>query len=344
MRTNFNTEDVKNIIDEIFNGNMWVSRASKGSIIYENPNSEEITLIDPDDHSRRNDDLAQYLNICFYNWKERLNEVSRAGDFGEWVKSLNYSMNKSYALVEKVDEEATPSQDIDNATIIGRVTFLVQADKLKNLDYYVSKIRNKYMGVPQDIQNSYGDQIKAYIMIGALVYEQEPIMTQLGEVAIVTSNFRISYLTDAQTWSDTKVEISLDNGLNYLEMPITKLTRQNIFTSNPLPTQMRPDLTGFVASSMSTAMTLTFYDFNKELTNRLNDLFYSMPAISVNGVPTTVKDVNVPVFIRLTNNGNVYIYKEMIDNMQKVMTNSDFNISSITTKGWGKISALEGAN
>lgn len=337
MRTNFNTEDIKNIIEEIFNGNLHVSKASRGSIIYKNPNSEEISLIDPEDNSRQNSDLATYLNVHFYNWKERLNEVTKAGGLDEWVKSLNYSMNEAYALVEKLDEEVTPSQDIDNATIIGKITFFVQTDKLKNLDYYVSKIRNKYLGVPQDIQNAFGDMIKAYISLGALVYEQEPIMTQLGEMVVVASNFRISYLTDAQTWSDTKIEISLDNGVKYLEMPITKLTRQNIFTSNPLPTQEKPNLTGFVATSMSTAMTLSFYDFNKELTNALNDLFYSMAAISIDGEPTPIYDVNVPVYFRITNNGKTYVFKEMIDNMQKVMTNSDFNISSITTKGWGKI-------
>ena len=124
-------------------------------------------------------------------------------------------------------------------------------------------------------------------------------------------------------------------------MPITKDTRQVIFTSSALPTQVRPDMTGFVASSVSTATTYTYYDINKDLTNALNDLFYSLGAISIDGVPTSVRDVNIPVFIRLTVKINgvdkVYVYKDMIDNMQKVRTNSEFNISSITTKGWGKI-------
>lgn len=357
MKTIFSAEDVKNVIDVIFNGNLNQYRKSKGSIPYDNPNSEKILLIDEDDGTQQEKDLAEYLNIKFYNWKERL--VAKRDDdlvqdqqfsvFEDWVQSLNFSMNETYALVEKIDEEVTASQDIDSGTIIGRITFLIQADKVKNLDYYVSKIRNAFLGVPQDIQNSFGDIIKAYIMLGSLTYDQEPFMSQLGETLIVSSNFRISYLANALTWTDTEIEISLngddtydENGnivgeSKYLKMPITKASFQNIFTSNALPTSARPDLTGFVASSISTAKTFTFFDFNKELTMQFNDLFWSCSAYIVNGMFSAPKDVNIPVFIRVTSNGKSYVYKDMIDNMQKNLTNNDFNISSITTKGWGKI-------
>lgn len=352
MRTNFNTEDVKNIVEEIFNGNLRAYKASKGSVAYKNPNSEKISLKDEIDGTSQITDLAEYLDVHYYCWKHRLDEKGHVETFDSWVRSLNFSMNEAYALVECLDEDATPSQDIDNATIIGRITFLVQTNKVANLDYYVRKVRNLYLGVPQNIQNSFGDVIKAYIAIGALNYDQEPMATQLGEVLVVTSNFRITYLTDAMTWTDGKIEISLtgddeydENGhvvgeTKYMEMPITKETRQVIFTSSALPMQDRPDMVGFVASSLSTATTYTYYDINKNLTNALNDLFYSLGAIKINGVPTVVRDVNIPVYIRFTTKINgeekFYVYKDMIDNMQKVRVNSEFNISSITTKGWGK--------
>lgn len=353
MRTNFNTEDVKNIFEEIFNGNLRVYKASKGAITYENPNTEKISLKDEIDGTSQITDLAEYLDVHYYCWKHRLDEKGRVETFDSWVQSLNFSMNEAYALVECLDEDATPSQDIDNATIIGRITFLVQANKVANLDYYVKKVRNLYLGVPQDIQNAFGDVIKAYIAIGALNYDQEPMATQLGEVLVVTSNFRISYLTDALTWTDTKIEISLEgddtydgNGqvvgeTKYMEMPITKASFQNICSSNPVPRADRPDLTGACVASISNVKTFTFYDFNKKLSRKFNDLFWSTSAVRINGLATTKKDVNIPVYIRITcpdEEGNVktYVYRDVIDNMQKSMTNSDFNISSITTKGWGK--------
>lgn len=362
MRTIFTLTDLKNIIDKIFNGNLWASKFSAGKIPYANPNSETIVLIDEENGSRKEVDLAQYLNIEFYKWKDRLvsvDEQSFRQDFGEeqqrlsvledWVRSLNFSMNQAYALVEKTDSEVVASQDIDSATIMGRITFLIQTDKINNLDYYVSKLRNAFLGNPQDIQNSYGDIIKAYILLGDLNYDQEPFMSPLGETVVVTSNFRLSYLANALTYNDTEIQISLDgddtydaNGnivgeTKYLTMPITKATWQNIFTNSPIATQNRPDLTGFLAQALSTAKTLSFFDFNKPLTMKFNDLFWRCGCVRYDGKVENVKDVNIPVYFRVKSNGHSYVFKDVIDNMQKVLTNNDFNISSITTKGWGKI-------
>ena len=356
MRTIFTIEDIKDIVEQIFNGNLKEHKLSKGSIPYENPNSEKVLLIDEDDGASQEVDIAEYLNVKFYNWKERL--VSKENDgvdsnpslsvFETWVQSLNFSMNEAYALVEKIDEEVTASQDIDSSTIIGKVTFLIQTDKIKNLDYYVTKIRNNFLGVPQDIQNSYGDKIKSFIMLGALSYDQEPFTSQLGECVVVSLNFRLSYLADALTYSDTEILISLDgddeydeNGnvqgtTKYLSMPITKASFQNIFGTNAVPTSSRPDLTGFIANSISNAKTLTFFDFNKDLTMKFNDLFWRCSAIRVDGVLKAVEDVNIPVYIKVKSNNHFYIYKDVIENMQKSLTNNDFNISSISLKGWGK--------
>ena len=168
MRTSFTAEDFKNVIEATFNGNLRASQLSNGDIEYKNENSEKIILIDEDSGERKEADLAEYLNVLFYSWKQRIvekgveaiNEDPQLSIFEDWVQSLNFSMKEAYALVEKIDEEVVSSQDIDSATIIGKITFLIQADKIKNLDYYVTKIRNKFLGVPQDIQNEYGEIIK----------------------------------------------------------------------------------------------------------------------------------------------------------------------------------------
>lgn len=343
MRTNFTSEDIKNIVDTIFNGNLWASKASNGEIAYSNSNSEPISLIDEDNGTSETADLAEYLNIHFYNWKQRLVEKDENEQpysvLEDWVQSLNFSMNESYALVEKTDEEVTASQDIDSATITSKVTFLIQTNKVKNLDYYITKIRNAYLGVPQEIQNSYGEKLKAFIMLGSLIYEEEPFTMQLGECIIASINLKITYLNNAYTYSDTQFLISLDgdDDSKYLTLPITKATFQDVFTATPLTTSARPDLTGFIASSTTTVVTLTFYDFDKELSNRFNELFWSSSAYKIDGTQTTARDVNIPVFVKVVSNGKTYVYKDIIENMQKVFTNNDFTISSITLKGYGKI-------
>lgn len=342
MKTTFTSEDLKNLIERIFNGNLRQSLASKGSISYVNENSEEMIFIDADTNEQTSKDLAEYLNVHFYNWKERLVETSdpyferKFVNFESWVESLNGSMHESYALVEKVDEEIVASQDIDSATLIGKITFLVQTDKINNLEYYVTKLRNLYLGNPQDIQNANGDIVKAYLLLGTLVYDQEPTMTQLGETVIVSMNFKLSYLNDALTYSDTKVQISLDNEVTYYDMPITKGTYQNIFAVDAVPRNGRPDLTGVVATTCTMVKALSFYDYNKDLNKLLNEKFWGLTAYKVDDNIKPASEVNIPVFIKVITGGHTYIYKDVVEQMEKVVTDNDFNVCSISLRTWGK--------
>lgn len=357
MRTTFTMEDIKNIVEDVFNGNLKASNLSGGKIPYVNKNSEEVIFIDENSGLKKGKDLAQYLNIDFYAWKERLIEkqgklYEDEGDiqsFDAWVESLNFSQNESYALVEVYDEEATTSQDMDNATITGRVSFIIQSNKISNLDYYVNKIRNKYLGKPEILQNSFGDRLTCFLTIGKLLYDQEPVMTQLGETVMVSFNFRFTYLNEALTYLDTKFEFSLDGDDNYDEngkvigetkyktFPITKSTWQLISTNTPLPTQIRPDLTGVVSNALSVAKTFTFFDYKNEFLNKLRKLFWKLGSIKNNGVDTQLQDVNIPIYVRVTDDGETYVYRDVIDNMSRTITNGDFNISTLTLKGWGKI-------
>ena len=356
MRTLLTANDIKNIIKTIFNGNLDVSQGTSGAIPYENPNSEKILIINGENGTSNEKDLAEWLNIRFYSWKNRLIEKTNAlyqnGDslvaFDAWVQSLNQSMNEAYALVEVIDSEITASQDIDAGSKTARITFLVQTNKIKNLDYYVSKLQNLYAGVPQTIQNSYGQNISAYVLIGSLIYDEEPTDMQLGETIVVTCNVVINYLTEALGYTDNKIEISLEgddtytngqipNPTKYMELPLTKASLKNIFSSNALPYADRPDMTGSVATALSTSRTMTFYDFkNNTLTNAIDELFWSMPAINIDGVAQTTKNVNVPVYVRVRTNGHFYIYKDVIEEIDKVITNSEFNVTILTLKGWGK--------
>ena len=253
MRTLFTSIDIKEIVKKIYNGNLDAFNLSNGEIPYENENSEKIIFIDEDSGEQTEKDLAEYLNIKFYSWKNRLVEKDEQvfGEslympFDSWVDGLDNSINETYGLVELVDEDVTASQDIDSATKLGRITFLVQADKIANLDYYVSKIKNHYLGNPQDIQNSYGNIVKAYITMGTLIYEEEPITIQLGECIVATCNFSISYLTDALSYNDTEVQISLDGDdtydiggeivgeTKYLTMPYLLINLTTFFLSSKL--------------------------------------------------------------------------------------------------------------
>lgn len=336
MRTIFTTEDMKNILDSAFNGNNATVEASNGAVEYENPNDEKIAEINAFTGETEEVYLARSLDIKFYAWKERVVEEERQGVFDKWVDSLDFSINKTYALVEFLSEDAVASGDIQSATDTGMATFLIQTNKIKLFDYYVRKVRNAFLGVPQTITNAFGDELTAFIKIGLPTYTEEPSQTQFGECLTCTVGFTVTYLQSAGSYADYKFELSL-NGTDFSQIVLTQLTWQEIGTPQSVARANRPDIAGFVVTANSSVKSLAFFDFKTGIAKQLSKLFFERSAIKKNGVATERKSVNVPVWLRVTDDdGDIYEYKDVITQMEKVFKNTDFTVSSITLRGGGK--------
>lgn len=349
MRTNLTTDDVKLIVDSIYNGNLAQSIATNGEIPYINENSEIILLKDEFKRPLGEVDLAKYLNIHFYTWKNRL--VDKMGGekepFDAWVNSLNLSINEAYALVEVLDDKAVASQDIDSATIVGRVTLIIQTNKLANLDYYARKIHNKFLGFPQEIENAYGEKLAAYLNMGIIIYDEEPGTMQLGECSVVSFNFSINYMQEAYNYIDTEISFSFDNE-TFHKVPITKASLQSIMTYGAVPYYERPANVGVINSLNASTWALTFFDFrNNEFIKEFNKRFFAASAIKIDGRANIVRDINLPVYAKLQiqYDGDelptTYLYAFVATEMSKTLTNGDFNINSLTLRGSSKQMIIE---
>jgi len=315
MRTLFTAEDMLDFVNQIFNGDEY---------------SEKALLIDADDGEQQEVNLADYLNVHFYSWKERIVSVDRrTGNsltFDDWVQSLNYSLKDSYGLVEIVNEEPTVSQTIDGGTIRGRITFLIQTDKIKNLEWYCGKIKNSLLGNPQTVQNSFGESVTAYLQFGALIPDQEPSMTQLGETLVCTWGFAFTYLKGGVPASDYKISIGFAQK-EYHEITPIKTTWQIISTNKAQPKANAPYNTGFINTAFSLAKTISFYSFD---TSWFEDLFWDIGSEN-----QTYTNVNVPIYIKVERGGKTYEYTDIVDSMQKVISNGDFTVNSISLKNSG---------
>lgn len=335
-KTNLSTNDVKNILEQIFNGNLAQSRASLGKIAYDNENSEKIVLTDEGDGTQTEYDLAKYLDLHFYSWKNRIMDNGTAVD--SWLDSLNKSLDASYALVELVDSEITASQDIDSATLTGVITIIVQTHKVANLDYYVTKIRNLYSGNPQDMQNKFGDTVKMFINIGIPLYETEPQMLPIGECVEIRVNFTISYLTNAYDYLTTPLKISLD-GTVWADIPYNKIVWQNVATTQSAPKVNRPDNTGFLVTALSQVKTISFFDFcDNDVIAQLNKYFWKCGAVKSGTALENVSVIapsspRIPLWLAVQYNGTWYVYQDIIETMQKTVSNGEFNVTSLTLRG-----------
>lgn len=361
MRTNFTLEDVKGLVETIYNGNLKQSRISGGSIPYANENSEKISIYDEYGRALGEKDIAEYLNLHFYTWRNRVVDseagktidLTPEGALDAWVESLNGSLNDAYALVEITNTTAVASQDIDGAQITGRVTIIIQANKVANLDYYAGKIHNKYLGAPQDIVNSYGDTLKAYLNMGIILYEGEPVTMQLGECVTVAFNFTINYLADAFSYADTDISfcVGVDpdtetTEYEYETLPLTKASLVSMRTFDAAPFNRRPDQTGVINTAQSLTWTLAFLDFKQPLIERLDKIFWESGAMlqSVdNGAweENQLIQLNIPFYAKVKihySDGSTVDYKYcfVITEMRKEIVNGDFTICTITLRGNAK--------
>ncbi len=343
MKTIFTTEDMKNVLDTAFNGNISLVRASNGVVQYENPNDENVVIINAYDGTQREESLAKMLDIEFYAWKERTSEPeTRNNLFGQYIDSFDSSLKKTYALVEFMGEEAVASVDVDSATDSGLVTFLVQTDKIKNFDYYCRKVRNGFLGVPQTILTADGKELTAFITLGLPQYTEEPSLIQFGECLVAQMTIRMTYLQSANSYADYEFKLSLD-GETYYPIALTQLTWQEIFTAQSVAKANRPDINGFVSSTKGSLKSLAYFDFKGGATKLLTQKFFEMSAVEIQTgtatpVPTTRGDVNIPIWFSVKDKeaDRTYYYKDVITQMEKVFKNTDFTIASITLRSWGK--------
>lgn len=328
-KTNLSTIDVKNIIETAFNGNLAAYKASNGEIAYENENSETIAI--QDELAVANEiDIAQYLDINFYAWKNRVSE------YDEWLTSLENVGQSTYALVELVDSEILPSPDIDSATLTGQMSILVPTNKVALLDYYVSKIRNVYAGNTFSITNRFGEEMKAYLNMGIALYEENPSVAQFGECVTVRVNFTLQYLNNALSYSDIKVELSLDD-TNFYELNYIQLEWAKTVASTSVPRPLTPASTGFLPKAMTNLKTLSFFDFEKTLTKELNKKFFLLGAqktgTDLNNLSTVRgQSVQIPVTLRVLVDGVYYVYEDIITDMSKTVKNGAFTTTTITLK------------
>lgn len=339
MKTILTNQDIKNLFTNAFKNH------SENVLLTEEAEDGETQVVD----------LYEYMSMTLYAWKNRLVEVNEQySEYGAWTESIDFSINQTYGLVETESEEVAPSQDLDNVTKFGAITFLVPTNKVQNLEYFVLKLRNIYSGQPEKIQNRQGVVLTTYIALGGVVYSGEPEMTPYGEIIECKVDFSISYLNECFGYYDTECQISFngddlydaqgnivdENGdptsTKYLTMPILQSTWQNIFTTDSVPLYERANKTGAISKGITMANTISFFDFNQTLTNKINDYFWELTAERKNGILQEKKDTNVPVYFRIIWNGNNYTYRLVVTNMEKIIKNGEPTITSLSVKTYGK--------
>ncbi len=299
-RTIFTSKDIMNIMENVFKENTeTISIESFGE-------TKEV-------------DICSYLDVDFYTYKKDT--------------TVGNTHSKNFALVEALEEEATISPDIDFVEKTGKITFLMQESKAGVLEYYLQKIRNKYIGVPEKIMNNYGETLNAYLLFGIMQYEEAPETVSSGRSIICSIGFKITYLTNALTYSDYDISLSFDNE-KYYQIPINEISMQIIFANDQLAKYSRNDLAGIRNKTCSFVISMSFYDFIRPLTELINEKFMIFTATKKNGQDIGIQNINETIYLKIKiNNENEYLILCTYDNIQKRMENASYSSTSLTLKG-----------
>ncbi len=315
--------------------------------IFEDENNDfSITAEDENEEITSAPSIVDYLNIEFYSYKKDL----RTGDYldvydtdsiNNWVKSLNVSMNKGFASVELTNNTPMTAYDLDGGTVNGKVSIIIQTDRVANLDFYITWLRNKYVGQFEDIISN-GTTYTSHIVIGVLDVS-EVYQCALGQCITATFDISISYLEKADTYQDENIEFSFDN-TTYYSVPISRLTKSIVFTGKTETRQNTPTTAGTVNSSVSSVYDLTYWLLNSN--TFIKDLDYDMEKEACYSYQRTTPSVEDPyahteggvanfiIWVRTKKkNGSgveyTFTYKTIITSYTKQYVNNDMTVVSL---------------
>lgn len=324
MKTNFTSYELMNILKGIFSSE----------------NDFALTITDSQSEQTQVNSILEYLNIDFYTFKKELKDNDILMDLdnqNKWLVSLNDSMNKAYALVDMTSNEPISSYNFDGGSVDGKVSIIIQADKVPNLEFYISYLRNKYIGILEDL-NKDGYNYSIHISIGDFNYETEPFQSVLGQCVVVSFGITIAYMEKCYSYQDETISFSFEEDGNYYTLPFSKGDENIIFTGRTIVSQNRPDMVGTINSSITSNMDFVFWLIsNNGFIDKLQDIAYQSTALKVNDeTQSEASNVNIPIYVKRTYKGKTYIHKMVLLLFSKAYVNNDFTIGTLKLALYGK--------
>lgn len=327
MKANFTSYELMNIVQGIFN---------------DSENDFAIKIVDSQSTETEVESIKDYLNINFYTFKKELKDNEVLDDIdnqNKWLLSLNATLNTAYGLVDLDGNTPMSAYDFDGGAFSGKVSIIIQADKVSNLEFYVAYLRNKYIGKLEDL-NLNGKMYSLHIEIGDFSYDYEPFTSILGQCVIVSFDITAAYMEQAYSYQDETIEFGFSDNLEgtFYKLAFSKANENLVFTGRGIVAQNRPDLAGNINSSITTTMDFTFWLLkDNEFVNKLQEMMYEYTyykkiedSEEINGYTSDrVVDVNIPIYVKRTYNGKTYLHKMLLNQFGKTYVNNDFTIGSI---------------
>ncbi len=262
----------------------------------------------------------QALNLEFYSFKRRVKSAE------DYLESIEKSLDQAYCLCELIRTQRLYSRDIDHLIIEGRLTVWIQTAKIKLLEALIEECNMAYCGEVCEIEIG---EFKRNMLVEFNVLQPQNVQStsEIGEAAILSIAVKMELAPSISSYDDYKIELSFDGGETYLIAPYTSWTYAYNASQVALPLANQAD-SGFINVSRSNSLSLSLYEFNKPLSNKLRTI-----ALRCNSEGQTAEDLNKTIYIRITigadETAEMYIYKVLPKTITINSVNTTFNTMSV---------------
>ncbi|MDE6402077.1 MAG: hypothetical protein K2L54_05620 [Clostridiales bacterium] len=219
--------------------------------------------------------ISEILNVEYYTYKHRPSSTLEAvqkilkekGEANELA-----ALNSAYGLLAIDSIERLFSKDVDMVVLQARLSYYIQTDKIKLLEYLVEDANIATSGIRIPVQ--FGSETrKAVIFFDRPQVDDIQTAAPFGETAIVDIDVAIMLYPDVVSYSDYTVNIEFtENGeAKNADVPLSSFSIAETMTQDAVPGIQARESVGEINLSRATSFVLVFDGYNNPFINYITD-------------------------------------------------------------------------
>ena len=260
--------------------------------------------------------VSEILNVEYYTFKHRSSSTQETiqkilkekGEANELA-----ALNCAYGLLSIETIERLFSKDVDMVVLQAALSYYIQTDKIKLLEYLIEDANIATSGIRIPVQ--FGRETrKAVIFFDRPLVSDIQTATPFGETAIVDIDVAIMLYPDVISYSDYTVNISfIDNG-EYVsaDVPLSSFSIASTMTQDAVPSIEARESVGQINLSRATSFVLVFDGYNNLFINYISKKTLSHERT----------DNNQPFTLKVTRGSVTYTHTVTIKDHQ-IVVNAD---------------------
>ncbi len=254
--------------------------------------------------------VSEILNVEYYTFKHRPsstqetinNILKEKGAVNELA-----ALSCAFGLLSIETIERLFSKDVDMVVLQASLSYYIQTDKIKLLEYLIEDANIATSGLRIPVQ--FGSETRK-----AVIFFDRPLISDIqtaapfGETAVVDIDVAIMLYPDVASYSDYTVNIGFTENGEYksADVPLSSFSIANTMTQDPVPGVETRESVGQINLSRATSFVLVFDGYNNTFINY----------IAKKALTNERTDNNQPFTLKVTRGDETYTHTVTVKDHQ----------------------------